>query len=136
MAKTRGWGFDPKLAAKNKLTPQIKDSVTTFFNPLLEEYKEQINNKVPNKEYAYAIDVYTKWSQSYFYFGTILKMEFENRIADYGDDKFARLEFVDDNLFNIAYKRHTGAWFQLGSNISLEVALEYLRNNPNLLPMF
>ena len=136
MAKTRGWVFDPKMATKNKLTPEIKDSVTTFFNPLLEEYRDQIKNIIPNKQNPYTIDVFTKWRQNYFYFGTILKLDFENRVADKMEETHARLEFVDQNLFNISYKRHNDTWFQLGSNLSLEVALDYLRNYQALQPMY
>ncbi len=136
MANKRGWVHIQEKAAKKKVTDEIKEKITNFFNPLVEEYREQIKNIVPNKEYPYAIEVYTKWVQSYFYFGCVLKLDFENRIADKVDDKFARLEFVDNNLFNIAYKRHTGSWFQIATNLSLEEALVCLRNDPMLQPMF
>jgi len=49
MANRGIWVRDPKLVAKIKLTPQIKESVTVFFNPLLEEYREPLKISLVTK---------------------------------------------------------------------------------------
>ena len=134
MSNQRMWVFDPKLAAANKLTDRIKDSVTAFFIPLLEEYREQIKNKIPDKSLPFVTEVYTRWRQTYFYFARVSKVEFEPRTKDKIDVTYARLEFRDINSFKISYRRYTGEWHEFDDDFSLEAALEFLRTEEWLQP--
>ena len=138
MAGRSGWGWyhDPKLAAKRKLTPAIQEKLTAFFEPLLQEYRTRISETVPDKSSVYLSEVYSKWRQHYFYLGSILKAEFENRRANQFDEVFARIEFVDENIFNVAYKRHNGTWFTLAKSLTLDGVFELIKNEALLQPMW
>lgn len=82
MAKKYIWIPSPSKAKKLKITEEQKNTVNIFFEPLIAQYKSQLQKIKPDKEYNYVVDIYTKWYQNYFYFCEKYKAEFENRIED------------------------------------------------------
>ena len=48
--------------------------------------------------------------------------------------KFARLEYVKDNRFNMAFMRYTGEWVEVYQNLSLEQCLTAVENDPFFHP--
>ena len=48
--------------------------------------------------------------------------------------KFARLEYVCDNNFKLAYMRHTEQCFEIYDGLSLEKCLEVIENDPSFMP--
>jgi hypothetical protein len=63
--------------------------------------------------------MYPKWHGGYLYLCSKYRCPAENRISEFFEDRFARLEYVEENRFNLSFKRHTGQWweqeFPLGS---------------------
>jgi hypothetical protein len=55
-----------------------------------------------------------------------------NAISQHFEVKFARLEYVGDGRFNMAFLRHTGQWFEFLSETSLDECLEEIKINPLL----
>ena len=43
--------------------------------------------------------------------------------------KFARLEYIKDNRFNMAFMRYTGEWVEVYPNLSLEQCLTAVEND-------
>jgi hypothetical protein len=43
--------------------------------------------------------------------------------------KFTRLEYVTPTSFNLAYFRHTGQWWEVSTNLTLEQALSEIKTN-------
>ena len=58
------------------------------------------------------IDIYTKWYRNYFYFCSKYKCP-PQRISSSFESKFARMEYLGNNTFELTYMRHTGQWWQL-----------------------
>ncbi len=50
------------------------------------------------------------------------------------EDKFARLEYVATDEFNLAYMRHTGKWQEIPRSISLDEALEMISDGEIFQP--
>jgi len=46
--------------------------------------------------------------------------------------RFARLEYAGDEKFNMAYMRHTGQWWEIFQELTLDECIEEIRTNPLL----
>ena len=55
-------------------------------------------------------------------------------MSEFFEDKFVRIEYIENNLFNLAYKRHTGQWWELYRELSLEQCLRIIKEDPNFQP--
>jgi len=85
-------------------------------------------------QWNYIVDIYTKWYRSYFYFCSKYHCPPTTAMADYFEAKFARLEYVGNGKFNVAYMRHTEQWFEIFQDLSFDQRLEAIQNIPNLQP--
>ena len=47
---------------------------------------------------------------------------------------FARMEYVADNKFNLAYMRHNEQWFEVFQDISMDECLKSIEENPVFTP--
>ncbi|MDD3877140.1 MAG: hypothetical protein PHT69_10990 [Bacteroidales bacterium] len=136
MSTKRIWEIKHVKQKKTKVNDTQKKEITAFFEPLIVHYMKHLQEVIPDKKYNYVVDIYTKWFQNYFYFCEKYKAEYANRIADDFERKFLRLEFVADNQFNLSYFRHTGQWYLVNENLSLETCLKMINENPLFQPLF
>ncbi|MFZ2969779.1 MAG: hypothetical protein WA063_01380 [Minisyncoccia bacterium] len=82
-------------------------------------------------------EIKCKWNGNFLYFIAYyenIKMKMDPSDCE---EKFARLEYQENNKFLIAYFRHTGAWFNLNYNdgISLKECFKMILKFPNLQPI-
>jgi hypothetical protein len=79
--------------------------------------------KAPSKdrEINYIVDLYTDRTRQYFYFCAKYHCRAKNRIADYFEHRFARLEYTAVG-FNLAYMRYTDKWWEIDQRLSLNGA--------------
>jgi hypothetical protein len=115
--------------SKKKITEVEQTKLTTLFESLINQYKEKFIEAQPNKEENYIVNFYSKFYRGFFYLCADYKAEYENRISDGYERKFARLEFINDNKYNLAYFRHTGQWWTIERNVTREFCLTYITNN-------
>jgi hypothetical protein len=47
---------------------------------------------------------------------------------------FARMEYAGNDRFNLSYMRHTGAWFEIYTSLSVDECLVAVRDDPHFLP--
>lgn len=57
-----------------------------------------------------------------------------NRIAPFFEIGFARMEFVGDDRFDLAYFRHTGKWWTIYSDLTLDEALDLVKSGGHFQP--
>jgi hypothetical protein len=100
---------------------------------LIDDFKKRFTQE-PNTDYGYITDIYGKWYRHYFYFCQLMKYDNPNFIAKEVEHKFARLERITDNTYNLSYFRHTGQWWQVFEEQSLESCLESIKTNPIFYP--
>ncbi|MCK4613483.1 MAG: hypothetical protein KAU14_01670 [Thermoplasmata archaeon] len=87
-----------------------------------------------DKRFSYLVDIYTKWYRSYFYFYAKYHSPGPNAREPFFDAGFARMEYVCEDKFNLSYMRHTGKWWEIFTELSLEECLETIREMPHFNP--
>lgn len=107
--KKRG-PFSPEKLPKSKMPENIKLEVETKANEFVESFLKPEYIKPPPEDmrFNYIVDIYTKWYRSYFYFCAKYASPDPRAASPFFERKFARMEYVGDNLFNLSYMRHTG----------------------------
>ncbi len=135
MAKKYIWIPSQTKASKQKVSEVQKEAVNMFFEPLVLQYKKELQKLKQNKEHNYIADIYSKWHQNYFYLCEQYKSENENRISDEYARKYLRLEFISENNFNFSYFRHISQWHLVAENVTLAECLKMINENPNFRPL-
>ena len=123
----------PKVSASTKVIVQQKA------DELVEEVLKPKHIKpppAPNEfQHNYIADIYTKWYRHYFYFCAKYNFPGPNALMPFFEAKFARLEYVRDNRFNMAFMRYTGnEWVEVYQDLSLEQCLAAVENDPYFEP--
>jgi len=139
MAKARKmWVFSPPKQPKPKVPDAVKANVEAKANDLIETVLKpnHIKSLSGDERFNYIVDIYSKWYRSYFYFCAKYACPGPNAISPFFETKFARLEYVGHERFNLSYMRHTGQWWEMGiyTELSLDESLDAIRDEPHFLP--
>ena len=131
MAKKKpGWQrtWAPSKTDKPKVPDNLKKEVQTKADDLVEKVLKPKYIKPPpeGSEWNYPIDIWTKWNRSFFYFTSTWACPGPNAIAPTFENPFARMEYVDNRRFNLAYFRHTGEWWTIHKGLPLDECLELI----------
>jgi hypothetical protein len=79
-------------------------------------------------------DITTKWLGSKLYFISVYACPGPNAISPSFETKFARMQYVGDGKFNLAFMRHTGQWVKLYEGLSLDECIKAIRDDPWFVP--
>ncbi|NEO34313.1 MAG: hypothetical protein F6K36_28705 [Symploca sp. SIO3C6] len=136
MAKqgTKRWLPTTRKKTKPKVPEREKQLVQDKFNEMIEkELKPKYIEPPPtDNDFNYRVDIFSKWYRNYFYLCSLFNCPSPRAIAPSFESRFARLEYVKPDAFNLAYMRHTGQWWEICQDLTLEECLQELRTNPNL----
>ncbi len=128
------WVYSPPKPAKPKVPETEKQLISEQCNQLIDsELKPQFITP-PDHKWHYIVDIFGKWYRNYYYFCYTVKLTDPNRSSESFEEKFARLEYVSPDKFNLAYFRHTGQWWEIEKEITLEKCLAEIKINPLLHP--
>ena len=127
------WIYSPR---KKPVPDLLKAEVQSRANELVENFIKPEHIKPPPKdiEWNYIVDIYTKWHGSYFYFCAKYCSPGPNAISPSFETKFARMGYFGNNRFNLSYMRHTGRWWEIYTDLSLEECLTAIKDEPHFLP--
>lgn len=117
------------ISEKQLIEQQCNDLIVTELKPKF------ILSRPEDYEWNYLVDIFGKWYRNYFYFCSIYNCPGKNAISPSFESRFVRLEYTGKDCFNVAYMRHTGQWWQIMQDLSLEECLSEIRNNPLLQPI-
>ncbi|MGA2063263.1 MAG: hypothetical protein ABSG67_22560 [Thermoguttaceae bacterium] len=134
----RQWTLAPSKRYKPKVPEDIKVELNAKAKELIEKVltPKYINSPPKKPRWNYPIELWTKWHQSFFYFGSTWASPGPNRIAPTFEVRFARLEYVRDRKFNLAYMRHSEEWWTIYKGLTLDKCLEYIaEDGPFSLPV-
>lgn len=135
MAKNRKiWMYAPAKALR---VPQsVKDKVTAKANELIEVRLKPGNVQPPPKKarFNYIVDIYSKWHGSFFYLCAKYACPGPRAISPYFEVRFARLRYMSNGRFSLAFMRHTGQWCEIYTDLTLEEALEAITDDPFFRP--
>lgn len=123
-------------AKPSKVPDALKQEVTEKAKALVEEHIRPEHVKPPpeNPRFNYIDDIFTKWHGRYFYFMVKYACSGPRCISPFFEIGFARLEFVGDNRFDLAYFRHTGKWWPIFSAMTVDEALDLVRSGELFQP--
>jgi len=126
----------PPTPAKPKMPDDLKLEVQRKADEFLESYLKPAFIRPPPEDHQwnYIVDLFTKWHQRYFYFCSKYRCPSPNRISEFFESRFARLEFVGNGRFNVSYMRHTGQWWEIFQQLTLEECFEEMKNFQLLHP--
>ena len=130
----RQWVYSPRPASR--VPDAVKERVTAKANEIIETLFKPEYVKPPPKDesFNYIVDIYTKWRKNCLYFGAKYACPGPNAISPFFEDNFTRLAYMADGRFNLAYMRHTGKWHEVFTDLSLDEALDDIREQPFFHP--
>lgn len=119
---------------KHKIPDSIKETTLLQAQQFVVTIKkERLREPPENPEYNYVIDLWVKWYRSYLHFGATYACPSPRALSPTFETYLARMEYVGNNLFNLAYMRHTGKWHEIFYEQTLKEALELIRREPHFL---
>lgn len=136
MPPRKQWGYSPSKPSKPKVSDSTKAQVQKKANDLIDSFLKLEFVKPPSEDtrWNYIVDIFGKWYRSYFYLCAKYRCPAPNCITEFFDTKFARLEFIGSDRFNLAFMRHIDQWAKTEENVSLDECLDRVRNNPVYQP--
>ena len=129
-----------KNTAPSRSSPQLPDSVkitlTQESNKIIENVLKPTHIKPPptDNDFNYLVDIYSKWYRHYFYFCAKYNCPSANAIFPSFETKFARLEYVGKERFNLSYLRHTNQWYELYQGLTIVECLQSIAEEPHFIP--
>lgn len=130
------WMYSPPKAKKPQVPDGLKAEVSAKSQKLIAEHLKPSHVKPPpkNPDINYITELFTRWYQSYFYFGAIYACPHPDAISPTFESRFARMGYEGDGKFNLAYMRHTGQWNVIHYDLSVDECLTAIRDEPHFLP--
>ena len=134
MAKV--WINKPKKKFSPKVPESIKSQIKARADTSVEKVlkPKYIEPPPKNSDFNYLVDMFTKWYRNYFYFCSRYNCPSPRALSPSFEDKFARLEYGGPDIFNLAFKRNTGQWVEIYSELSLEECLHEIAEGPHFIP--
>jgi len=85
-------------------------------------------------QFNYPIDIQGKWHGTRYRFIQRYRSGYPENLNEEFDAPFARLDWIDRHRFDVQWHRHTGEWFCLYRDLSLEEALKAIKTDELLNP--
>lgn len=132
VSKERGRQWTWAATKPGGVPEAVKDAVTEGARRLVETTLKPAHVKPPRQgeRFNYIVDIFTKWRGRYFFFLARYACPGLNALSPFFETGFARLEYLADGRFNVAYMRHTGKWSQVYPGLTLDEAIETVGTEP------
>lgn len=137
MSKQRkAWIPGPATKPKSSLPGTFKDEVETKARELIETVLKPKHVQPPaqDERFNYITAITTKWLGSKCYFVSIYRSPGPHAVSPSFETKFARMDYVGDGKFNLAFMRHTGQWVELYEGQSVDECMRAIRDDPWFQP--
>jgi hypothetical protein len=130
------WMYCPPKPKKPKVPDGVKAELVSKAQRLIDEHIRPTHVSPPPKdpEFNYITDIFAKWYQSYFYFCATYACPHPDAISPTFETRFARMGYLGQDRFNLAYMRHTGQWWEIYPDLSMDECLKAIREEPHFLP--
>ncbi|HEY4759667.1 MAG TPA: hypothetical protein VIH42_03720 [Thermoguttaceae bacterium] len=124
----RRWTWALSKKYKLKEPDDIKAELDAMAKELIEKVLNPKYIKPPPKKprWNFPLDIWTKWHGSFFYFSSTWASPGPHRISPTFERPFARMEYVGNRHFNLAYLRHTGKWWEIHKELLLDKCLKLI----------
>jgi hypothetical protein len=115
-------------ALKQEVNQKAGDLIENVLKP------KYIEPPPKGSQLNYLVDITTKWLGSKCYFISVYRSRGPHAISPMFETKFARLEYVGNAQFALAFMRHTGQWVELYDALSVDECLKAIRDDPWFQP--
>lgn len=107
--KRKAWMPTPARRTKSQVPDTTKRILQKKADELIENILKPAHIKPPpnGNDFNYLVDIYAKWYRNYFYFCSKYNCPAPNASSSTFETKFARMEYVSNEKFNLSYLRHT-----------------------------
>ncbi|MBF0584310.1 MAG: hypothetical protein HQL80_08760 [Magnetococcales bacterium] len=131
VARQKTWVYAPKKQKKPVVPEDLKDFAEEKARLLVDNVLKPEYVKPPEEgdTSSYLVDIFTKWYRNYLYFCGMRHCRAPNCITEFYEQKFARMEYVGDGRFNLAYMRHTEQWWETHVGVDLDECLNEVQKN-------
>ena len=131
-SRKKVWMYRPPKPSAPELPEIIKADVQLRADKLVETALRPAYVKPPPKDerFNYVVDLYTKWHRHWFYFCAKYACPGPDAVSPFFEARFARMEYLERERFNLAFMRHTGQWVTLYRDLSLEECLTAIKDDP------
>ena len=128
----KAWMLSPEKKPKSSLPGTLKDEVDTKARDLIETVLKPQHVQPPPKGHQlnYIVEITTKWLGSKCFFISIYRTPSNSTL----ETKFARMEYVGDGKFALAFMRHTRQWVELYEGLTVDECLKAIRDDPWFVP--
>lgn len=123
------WIYSPSKPPKVKAPDVVKRTVENKATELIESIFKPKHIKSPTEDntFNYIVDIYSKWYRNCFYFIAKYSCPGPNAISPFFESRFARMEYIDNEHFNLSYMRYTKQWFEIYSDLSIDECLKSIK---------
>ena len=143
------WDEGNKMASKRKIwmpasekrtKPKVPDSLKRILQEKADEIIEttlkpkHIKAPNPDNDFNYLVDIYSKWYRNYFYFCAKYNCPSPRAISPSFETKFARMEYIGNERFNLSYMRHTGKWWEIYQELTMLECFQHIIEEPYFHP--
>lgn len=135
MRARKTWVYSPPKPPKPKIPDAVKQHVQAEADRLIETFKPQyIESPEPEPQFNYITDLYTKWHQSCLYLCATYTCPGPNALSPTFETPFTRLEYAGGSRFHLAYMRHTGKWWEVYRDLTVDEAIATIRDEGAISP--
>ena len=126
------WIYDPARAFRQSKKPvpsHIQHELERRAQELIDStLKPRYIQPPPKKaELNYLVDLYAQGRGPFFYFCSRYCAPEPRALSPFFESRFARLQYVGNDRFNLAYFRHTGQWWEVAQLLPREECLAEIR---------
>jgi len=134
--KRKQWVYSPSKPSAPKVPERVKAEVQQKADQLVETVLKPQHIEPPPKDhdFNYIVDLYTKWYRHYFYFCAKYCSPGPYARSPFFETKFARMEYIGEDNFNLSFMRHTDEWIEVRPDSSLDECLTAIKDDPLFSP--
>ncbi len=130
------WASNPPKRTKPKVPELLKSALKEKADEVIENTlkPKHIKPPPPDNDFNYLVDIYSKWYRNYFYFCAKYNCPSPNAISPSFETKFARMEYIGNERFNLSYMRHTQQWWEIYQDLSMLECIQLILEEPHFIP--
>lgn len=135
-SKKKIWMPASVKRTKPNLPDSLKHSLKEKADEIIETVLKPKHIKLPptDNDFNYLVDIYSKWYRNYFYFCAKYNCPSPNAISPSFETKFARMEYIGNERFNLSYMRHTQKWWEIYRELTITECLKLIAEEPHFIP--
>ncbi len=120
---------------KPQIPEDVKSELSLKAQKLVEQHLKPAHVELPeNPQCNYISDIYTRWHREELYFCATYVAPFPDAVSPTSEVRFARMGYLGNGKFSLAYKGQTGRWCQMYPCLSIQKCLEVVRDEPHFIP--